>query len=808
MRAVHQLCALPVLLACLASGVTASAAERVALVVGNGAYESAAPLPNPTNDAAAMAEALSELGFEVILAEDVTRSGFDQSLRQFGQALRDAEVGLFFYAGHGMQVDGANYLIPVDARLASETDLIFEAVELRLVLNLMEQLVPTSIVFLDACRDNPMAQTLARSLGTRSSAVGRGLARVESGIGTLIAYATQPGNVALDGEGQHSPFAGALLEHIATPGLEIRQILTRVRESVLDATGRQQVPWDHSSLTGDFYFLASAPPMPAVAATPAATGAEIWQVIQFSNNPKDFEFFLQAYPDSPFAPFAQLRLDALAPTGPSAGETAAQEAAAAAAAEAAEAAARAQALQEALAEVEARLAAEATARAEAEASLASEAAARAAAEAEAKRLAEAAALAKAEAAATEQARQEALAQAEAARQERESAEAALEQATAEKGAAAHALAEAERKNAQAAADLARAEAEARRLAEEAALAQAAAAANDQARQEALAVAAQARQEREAAESALVAAEDRSQAAEQALAEVQASAAAEAEAAAAATQPVAQAAAAQPAEPPAAPAWSEPAAPAPAPTATAEVAATPDSAEVQLALLESGEAALGLDKAARQQVQRALTLIGYDTHGVDGAFGKNSRAAISGYQSTVGAAVTGYLDAATYARLMQDAADELAAWEKAEAERRKQAEQQAAQVAAAITQPAAASPAPAPAPAPPPQEASAPAAKPWAGTWSGEQNLSLAWGGGAKFAITIVDGQADIKMTAFRSARLKTALSPSGSINVSTNVTSDTGGLHTVSVKGSFPSFTVEYISDYGTATGRLRVQQN
>jgi len=293
-----------VLVLCLSllSAAGAEAATRVALVVGNGAYESVAPLPNPTNDAAALAASLERLGFAVTLVTDLDKAAFDRAVRDFSKALKGAEVGLFFYAGHGMQVAGANYLLPVDAALVEEADLYFEAVDLNLVIGLMEQAVPTALVFLDACRDNPMAQTLARSMGTRSSAVGRGLAQVESGLGTLIAYATQPGNVALDGQGEHSPFAAALLTHIETPGLEIRQVLSRVRQSVVAATDSKQVPWDHSSLIGDFYFaaaaeqVASVPPAPA----PAPGGdrqAEIvfWQSIQNSTDWRDFEAYIKRF---------------------------------------------------------------------------------------------------------------------------------------------------------------------------------------------------------------------------------------------------------------------------------------------------------------------------------------------------------------------------------------------------------------------------------------------------------------------------------------------------------------------------------
>jgi len=594
--------------------------------VGNGAYEHTIALANPVNDAEAIAAALERLGFAVVVATDGSQAAMEASIRDFARQARGAELALFFYAGHGLQVDGVNYLIPVDALLESETDLAFAAIDLNDVLDVMTRSAQASLVFLDACRDNPMADALARSVGARSTDIGRGLAQVQGAAGALIAYATQPGNVALDGQGAHSPFTAALLQHVETPGLELRQVLTRVRDAVMDATGGQQVPWDHSSLRGDVYLV---PASAAPAAAPVATGAEVWQVIQHSSNAKDFELFLQSFPDSPFAPYAELRLDALA------------------------AAARAHELQQALAAVEAKLAAEERARAEAEAKLASEAAARAAFEAEAKRLAEAAALAEASIAATEQARQAALTEAGAARQEREAAEAALQQAVTDKASAGQALAEAERKTALAAEELARAEAEAQRLAEEAALARAAAAANDQARQDALKEAETAKADRAAAEQALQAAEERSAAAQESLEQVQADAAAAA--AVVATQAAAAAAAAATAA-------------AAVTTQPAPVLPADDAAAVRLAALEADEAGLNLDKTGRARVQRALTLVGYDTRGVDGAFGKNSRAAISAYQTSADLPATGYLDPATLAHLMRQAEPKLAAWDKAEAER--------------------------------------------------------------------------------------------------------------------------------------------
>ena len=240
----------------------AAAEKRVALVVGNSGYVHANALPNPVNDAGDMAKALAEVGFEVILGLDLSKSGFDGKVRDFARALEKVDVALLFYAGHGLQVSGKNYLVPVDAKLQVERDLDFEAISLDFVLKQMEldRDDKTNIVFLDACRDNPLVRNLARSMGTRSATIAQGLAQVQAGVGTFIAYSTQPGNVALDGEGRNSPFTAALVKDLRLPDRNLNAVMIEVRKDVTAATGGKQVPWDLSALTGDFYFqLAAAP---------------------------------------------------------------------------------------------------------------------------------------------------------------------------------------------------------------------------------------------------------------------------------------------------------------------------------------------------------------------------------------------------------------------------------------------------------------------------------------------------------------------------------------------------------------------
>ncbi len=255
------LCLLVLLAFGFLSPAAAQSEKRVALVIGNAAYTTANPLANPAHDAGDMAKALNALGFEVILGVDLDKAGFDGKVREFARALDGASTGLLFYAGHGLQVAGQNYLVPVDAKLESERDLDFEAVRLDFILKQMElgREDKTNIVFLDACRDNPLARNLARSMGTRSASIGKGLAQVQTGVGTFISYSTQPGNVAVDGKGRNSPFTAALAKYVAAEGRNLTAIMIDVRKEVIASTNGSQVPWDHSALTADFYFAAVNP---------------------------------------------------------------------------------------------------------------------------------------------------------------------------------------------------------------------------------------------------------------------------------------------------------------------------------------------------------------------------------------------------------------------------------------------------------------------------------------------------------------------------------------------------------------------
>jgi len=273
--------------ALLAGGTAASAqGSRVALVVGAGAYRAVPPLPNPPSDARAIAAALRRLGFATDLVIDPDRAQLEAAIRRLGENARAADAAVFYYAGHALEAGGRNNLVPVTARIETARDVPFETVDLDLVASGLDGRARTILVFLDACRDNPFALRLGD--GGRGI-VARGLAAPTStATGMLIAFATAPGQLAADGRGEHSPFTAALLHHIESPGLEVRQMLARVRKEVREATNGGQIPWESSALEGDFYFrpvtepaIAAAPAKPApadrapptAAPVPAATAA-------------------------------------------------------------------------------------------------------------------------------------------------------------------------------------------------------------------------------------------------------------------------------------------------------------------------------------------------------------------------------------------------------------------------------------------------------------------------------------------------------------------------------------------------------
>lgn len=327
-------CLILVLFAGLAAAmgpvVAQAPAKRVALVIGNSAYQHARHLPNPKNDANDVAVALEKSGFSVILGTDLDKVNMERTIRRFAQAAKGAQVGLLYYAGHGIQVAGQNYLVPIDATLNDASGLDFELVRADLVQRTMEREAVTNLLFLDACRDNPLARNLARAMGTRSAAIGRGLAVVESGVGTLISFSTQPGNVALDGDGRNSPYTGALVSNLGRGGQDVSSLLISVRREVMASTNNQQVPWEHSALTERFYFAGPENSTPPAAAAVTAASAPtlmqpppssvtpsyeqqaelaLWATVKDSRNPDLYRSYLERFPQGVFAPAANILLE-------------------------------------------------------------------------------------------------------------------------------------------------------------------------------------------------------------------------------------------------------------------------------------------------------------------------------------------------------------------------------------------------------------------------------------------------------------------------------------------------------------------
>lgn len=312
MRKVFAFLILPVLL--LAGAGTALAEKRVALIIGNSAYEAISPLKNPKNDADLMERTLREVGFEVIVAKDADFRGMRRAIRDFGRKLRGAgkdAVGLFYFAGHGVQSQGDNYLVPIGAQIESDADLAIEAIRGADVLRQMEDAGNTlNLVILDSCRNNPF-QGRVRSAS-------RGLTRISAASGTLIAFSAAPGQVAVDGTGLNSPYTTALAKHIKTPNLPVEEVFKRVRIEVEDSTSGKQTPWEESSLRGSFYFAGrsvtvteTAPAEPAAKPKPDNDAFELsfWDSIRGSKNAEDYEAYLKDYPNGRFARLAKLRIN-------------------------------------------------------------------------------------------------------------------------------------------------------------------------------------------------------------------------------------------------------------------------------------------------------------------------------------------------------------------------------------------------------------------------------------------------------------------------------------------------------------------
>ena len=311
--------------------------KRVALIIGNSKYEHAIALPNPANDAHLMAATLRDAGFQVIEGTDLDKTGMVDAIDRFTEVSYDAEVAVVYYSGHGMQVEGHNFLIPVDAELTAPAHLKTRTIQVEQILAALPPDPAVGIIILDACRDNPLSRSLAAALpATRSTSVGTGLAAVQASAtgtgtgGTLIAYSTDPGAVALDGKGANSPYTTALAKYIAQPGVELQSALTRVRGDVTEATLGKQRPWHNASLGREIY-LGGKPPV-AASAQPqitigeeaakapevASTAASSWEVEQRlwdeasrRDSAPYYEAYLEQFPAGRFATVAQLNIDRL-----------------------------------------------------------------------------------------------------------------------------------------------------------------------------------------------------------------------------------------------------------------------------------------------------------------------------------------------------------------------------------------------------------------------------------------------------------------------------------------------------------------
>lgn len=324
------------LLTMIGLGAMAARAEtRIALIIGNGNYSAVSPLENPVNDAGLIGETLTDLGFQVTSLIDANQLQMKRAIAQFGRDLRSAgpdATGLFYYAGHGVQSTATNYLLPVDISVQDEADFDIMGVEANWVLRQMHSARnKTNIVILDACRNNPF-ESLADVLDD-------GLAEMNAPTGTFLSYATAPGGVAADGLGANSPFTETVARVIREPGIPIEQAFKQVRVAVLEATGGLQTPWDASSLTDNFAFVAETPVDPEDVAA-----RQLWDSVKEMSDPVQVMLFLRAYPDSAYAEDARALLknlmdeelntpksvetvEAPAPSGPSAEESALIEAA-------------------------------------------------------------------------------------------------------------------------------------------------------------------------------------------------------------------------------------------------------------------------------------------------------------------------------------------------------------------------------------------------------------------------------------------------------------------------------------------------
>lgn len=312
---------LVLLVLALAGPALAAPGERHALIIGNSAYSHVPSLGNPGNDASDLAARLEGLGYIVDLRRDLSRVELNAALRDFRRKSLGADHALIYFAGHGIEIDRSNYLIPTDAALKSDIDVEFEAVSLDRVVLAASGATKLSLVILDACRDNPFLKSMTRSAATRS--IGRGLAKVEPTGNTLVAFAAKEGTVASDGDGRNSPYAAALMETLGTPGIEINRVFRLVRDKVIASTGGQQEPFVYGSLSAEEIYLAPPVKQPDRPATAPAASQDVapvspsldlafWNAIKDSRDPRDFEDYLRQFPSGTFRGLAERRSTQLA----------------------------------------------------------------------------------------------------------------------------------------------------------------------------------------------------------------------------------------------------------------------------------------------------------------------------------------------------------------------------------------------------------------------------------------------------------------------------------------------------------------
>ena len=287
--------------------------KRLALVIGNGAYQKTSELPNPPNDAADMASTLKELGFEVLSGTNQSKRQMETLIREFGDKLaRQGGVGLFFYAGHGLQVKGSNYLIPVEADIPAEDEIDYAAINLDFLLKKMASAGNNlNIVILDACRNNPFARSWRNF---RDIGEGSGLAKITPPTGTIMLYATQPGNVASDGSGRNGLFTESLLNQIKKPDVELDTMIKALARDVSEKSEKKQFPWKEGIVTGDFYFAGgggSNVPRPNPTPTVESGDAEdvLWQEVSKQNTKLAVESYLSEYPKGKYVATAKLKLN-------------------------------------------------------------------------------------------------------------------------------------------------------------------------------------------------------------------------------------------------------------------------------------------------------------------------------------------------------------------------------------------------------------------------------------------------------------------------------------------------------------------